>query len=63
MISQKDREKLEKTNGLRFRVDMACKDCIYDEKTPGTWRKQVENCTTTACPLYPVRPVQIRAAA
>lgn len=34
-----------------------CKGCIYDPQAPGTWRKQVEECTATGCPLYPVRPV------
>jgi len=56
MISQKDREKLSKSKGLRFRVNMACKDCIYDGFEPGTWRKQVEECTVALCPLYEVRP-------
>jgi len=56
MITEQDRQKLTKTKGLRFRVNMACKDCVYDEKGAGTWRKQVENCTVTLCPLYPVRP-------
>lgn len=59
MLTPKDRAKLgQKPAGLRFYVDMACKDCIYDEKGPGTWRKQVENCTVTLCPLYEVRPKQ-----
>ena len=34
-----------------------CKDCIYDEKNVGTWRQQVQGCTSTDCPLYPLRPL------
>ena len=34
-----------------------CKSCIYDPKTQGSWRSQVEHCTCTVCPLWPVRPV------
>jgi len=56
MITQKDREKLANSTGLRARVNLMCKDCIYDEKAPGSWRKQVQNCTVTLCPLYEVRP-------
>jgi hypothetical protein len=37
-------------------VDNYCKECIYDETQSGTWRKQVEECTHTKCPLYEVRP-------
>ena len=34
-----------------------CKECIYDPLgSNGTWRKQVDNCTSYSCPLYPVRP-------
>ncbi len=43
---------------LRDKVDAMCKDCIYDQYGgTGTWRQQVEACTSPACPLYPVRPV------
>ena len=41
---------------LRKSVDMKCKDCIYDELAPGSWRKQTEACEMTNCPLYDVRP-------
>ena len=34
-----------------------CKDCIYDECAPGTWIKQVSDCTSTDCALWPFRPV------
>jgi len=42
---------------LRKAINNKCKECIYDEKGGGTWRQQVEACTATKCPLYPVRPV------
>lgn len=39
-------------------IDQLCKDCIYDpEFGNGTWRKQVQNCTSTDCAVYPFRPV------
>lgn len=43
--------------GLRGKINAKCTECIYDPYQPGTWRKQVENCTSPACPLYEVRPV------
>lgn len=44
---------------LRKAINDKCKECIYDPGVPGngTWRKQVDNCTATNCPLYIVRPV------
>jgi len=57
MLTEKDREKLSKAKGLRFRVNMACKDCIYDEKAPGNWRKQVQECVVSLRPLYEIRPI------
>jgi len=41
---------------LRKRVDQHCKSCIYDPKTPGTWRQQVTLCTIARCALHDVRP-------
>lgn len=35
-----------------------CKDCIYDEHSPGTWLQQVTACEDKACALWPVRPVR-----
>jgi len=43
-------------NSLRAAVDAKCRDCIYDECSPGRWRQQVAACTITHCPLYAVRP-------
>jgi hypothetical protein len=45
---------------LRKAVNDKCKECIYDPKSQGRWRKQVEDCTSRLCPLYHERPVQIR---
>ena len=44
---------------LRKAVNDKCKECIYDPRSLGTWRKQVEDCTSRLCPLYHERPVQI----
>lgn len=60
MLTEKDRAKLPKKTTLRFRVDMACKDCVYDRFATGTWRKQVQECEIRSCPLWEVRPVQVR---
>jgi len=43
---------------MRKAVNNKCKECIYDPLSGlGTWRQQVEGCTSTDCPLYPVRPL------
>jgi hypothetical protein len=42
---------------LRAAINAMCKQCIYDPKDRGTWRKQVENCSCSGCALYPYRPV------
>jgi len=44
---------------LRSAINSMCKDCIYDASGKGTWRQQVEACTSYNCPLYDVRPVPI----
>ena len=46
-----------KKGGFRGRINAMCCSCIYDPYSDGTWRKQVEECTSLACPLYPIRPV------
>jgi len=41
-------------------INEKCKDCIYDQKAPGTWREQVEACTSEkSCSLWPYRPVSV----
>jgi hypothetical protein len=43
---------------LRAAINDKCRECIYDPLGGGgTWREQVTACTSTACPLYPVRPL------
>ncbi len=43
--------------GLRGKIRAFCCHCIHDPYSEGTWLKQVENCTSTHCPLFSVRPV------
>lgn len=39
-------------------INDKCKDCIYDPAVGGTWREQVEACTSQkSCALWPFRPV------
>lgn len=38
-------------------INAKCKDCIYDPLDHGTWRFQVENCTSKECPLWCYRPL------
>lgn len=45
--------KMSKTKSLH----MMCKSCIYDKAAPGTWREQVENCSSSHCPLWQHRPM------
>lgn len=40
---------------LRKSIDAKCRDCICDETQPGTWREQIAACTSSRCPLWPVR--------
>lgn len=44
---------------FRKAIDAKCKECIYDPYSEGTWREQVENCTSYSCALYPLRSVRI----
>ena len=46
----------KKRKSLRGSINEMCKQCIYDPKAEGTWRKQIEDCTAKDCALYPVRP-------
>ena len=42
---------------LRRSINAKCKECIYDPSCGGgTWREQVAKCSSTGCPLWPVRP-------
>ena len=42
---------------LRKAINAMCKDSTYDDQDKGTWRQQVAACTSSRCPLHPVRPV------
>lgn len=44
---------------LRKVINDKCKECLYDPYEKGTWRMQVQGCTSPMCPLYPVRPTPI----
>lgn len=45
----------------RLAIHEFCKECIYDSDAEGGWRKQVEKCTATNCPLFNFRPMSIAA--
>lgn len=48
---------------LRRAINEKCRECIYDPVAGrGTWRQQVGACTSTKCPLYPVRPMPEKPA-
>ena len=38
-------------------IDGFCRECIADSSQPGTWRSQVEACTSKNCHLHAYRPV------
>ena len=47
-----------KVASLRGCINRFCRECIYDQAGgTGTWRQQVEACTSYKCPLYQVRPI------
>ncbi|MGB1428680.1 MAG: hypothetical protein ACPG62_10285 [Cycloclasticus sp.] len=52
--------KLASKPGLRGKIDAKCCECIYDPYQEGTWRLQVEKCTSPACPLFSVRPLTMK---
>ena len=45
-----------KTISRKKAIEEKCKECIYEQGASGTWRQQVDMCTSHTCPLYPVRP-------
>ena len=56
-LSNRERKSAQKKKlGLRARVNLMCKECIYDPLEEGRWREQVDACTDRGCPLWPVRP-------
>jgi len=45
-------------------INEKCKDCIYDPAVKGTWREQVELCTSEkSCALWPYRPITMATVA
>lgn len=38
-------------------IEDKCRQCAYDPQDRGTWREQVERCSTKSCALWVVRPV------
>jgi hypothetical protein len=48
--------KLITSTGLRARINAHCVSCVYDEKIPGSWKRQVTECTVTSCPIWDIRP-------
>lgn len=46
---------------LRTAIDAMCRSCIYDpEWGNGTWREQVQGCSSANCPLHAVRPITVK---
>ncbi len=54
------RPEMARRIGLRAAINRMCRQCIYDPDAAGTWRQQVEACTSPECALYPVRPSSSR---
>ena len=47
---------------LKKAINAKCKECLYDPQSGGgTWREQIEKCTSQGCPLYPYRPTPRKA--
>lgn len=44
-------------SSLRLAVTAKCWECLGGEDTPNI-RREIRDCTSTRCPLYPVRPYQ-----
>ena len=57
------KRKIPKTKAEAI-VEM-CKECIVDDSAHmgQGWRRQVENCTCTECPLYNFRPLRCASEA
>ena len=58
MLSERDRTKLRDLEGqraLRARINLMCRDCIYDPKAGGSALAQIEACNAADCPLHAVR--------
>ena len=42
---------------LRAAINAMCRGCIYDPGARGNWREQVQACSSSNCPLHPLRPI------
>jgi hypothetical protein len=51
-----NRSKKARKISLRNSINRFCRECLYDPRERGSWRQQVEACTSPECPLFPVRP-------
>ena len=43
-------------NTPKNRIAAFCIECIVDEDFHRHWRRQVTDCSSTKCPLWPLRP-------
>ena len=59
-LKAKTVQSLMKKGKLRGSVDAKCAEYKYDLIGDGSWRLQVENCTSFGCQLYLVRPTTIK---
>lgn len=46
---------------LRLAINAKCCECMGGSNEPG-WRREVRECSSRTCPLYPVRPFRQSAA-
>lgn len=57
MLTDGERLKAQRnTTSLRQAINWLCRDCIFDDTEPTTWRQQVEACPARDCPLWNFRP-------
>ena len=47
-------------NTYKSNVYGKCVECLYDPEDIGTWRMQIEACTSHGCPLFSKRPTTIK---
>jgi len=45
--------------GFKSKIIAKCIECLYDPVQKGSWRQQVQSCTSPKCPLFAVRPMQL----
>ena len=48
---------------MRDAINAKCKECLYDPIAHmGTWKEQVAECSSPACPLFELRPMPRRGS-